>query len=336
LRLERQWYTGGWLSALLAPLGWLYCALMALRRSMYRAGWLTQAAVPVPVVVVGNLTVGGTGKTPLTIALVEYLQSQGRRPAVVSRGYVPGAGSSAVPRVVSEGDGRRLPPSECGDEPALMADRLAVPVVVSADRAAAVREAATMGADCVVADDGFQHLALPRRVSFLVVDGERGFGNGRCLPAGPLREPISAAADADAVVVHGGGDPGVGADLRMSLRPRGLRGIQDPASYRSDGWLAGRRVTAVAGIGDPGRFFASLRDLGAEVAERPYPDHHAYTAAEAAAWAEEGVLVTTEKDAVKLAPLGASGWALVVEAVLEPGPAAWLAALPDPAAGSVS
>lgn len=326
-RLERQWYAGGWLVSLLAPLGHLYCAAMALRRWLYRQGWLPTARVPVPVVVVGNLTVGGTGKTPLTIALVERLQADGWRPAVVSRGYVPGAGSPKAPRVVSDGGGRRLGPAECGDEPALLADRLNVPVVVGADRAAAVRRAAALGADCAVADDGFQRLSLPRRVAFLVVDGARGFGNGRCLPAGPLREPVSAVAEASAVVVNGEGEPGVSADLRMQLRPSYLRGIQNPKIHRPCQWLVGRHVAAVAGIGDPGRFFTTLRGLGAEVTERPFPDHYAYTEVDAGAWQGTGDLVTTEKDAVKLADAGASGWALVVEAVLEPDPAPWLAAL---------
>lgn len=324
--LERQWYVGGWLSVLLAPLGWLYCGLMALRRRLYHRGWLRRESVPLPVVVVGNLTVGGTGKTPLTIALVEWLQAHGRCPAVVSRGYVPGKGSPREPRVVSDGGGRRLAPEDCGDEPALMADRLSAPVVVAADRAAAVRRAAELGADCAVADDGFQRLSLPRRVALLVVDGGRGFGNRRCLPAGPLREPLSALAAADVVVVHGDGEPGMVTDLRMQLRPRGLRGIQEPGAWADCEWLAGRSVTAVAGIGDPARFFASLRALGAVVRPLAYADHHAYSTTDVAAW--PGELVTTEKDAIKLAELGVRGWALVVEAELDPDPGPWLAALP--------
>ncbi|SCY57779.1 tetraacyldisaccharide 4'-kinase [Thiohalorhabdus denitrificans] len=323
--LTRQWYEGGLLSDLLRPLGALYGTTMRLRRGLYRRGWRRPDPLPVPVVVVGNLTVGGTGKTPLAIALVEHLLAQGRRPAVVSRGY---GRREATVRVVSDGQGRRLPVDRCGDEPALMADRLPVPVVVGADRSEAVRAAARLGGDCVVADDGFQRLSLPRHRSFVVVDAHCGLGNGRCLPAGPLREPISALADADAVVLHGeGGGAGLRGDLRMTLSPEGLRGVREPGARESLEWLRGRRIHAMAGIGDPERFFATLRTLGAEVVPHPFPDHHGYRPGEVAMGAGE-TLVTTEKDAVKLAELGIGGWALRVSARLEPEPGPWLADLP--------
>ncbi|MFA9461543.1 tetraacyldisaccharide 4'-kinase [Thiohalorhabdus methylotrophus] len=331
--LTDQWYQGGGLATLLRPLGGLYGAVMRLRREMYRRGWRSPDPLPVPVLVVGNLTVGGTGKTPLVIALVERLMAQGRRPAVVSRGY--GRRGSGV-EVVSAGDGRRLPVAECGDEPALLADRLPVPVVVGADRSNAVRAAADLQADCVVADDGFQRLSLARHRAFVVVDARRGLGNGRCLPAGPLREPVSTLADADALVLHGEGrGSGIRADIRMELHPDGLRGIRDPEALQGTDWLEGRRVCALAGIGDPERFFATLRSLGAEVVPRPFPDHYAYGAEDARTDPGE-VLVTTEKDAVKLAELGVAGWALRVTARLEPDPARWLADLPEGGAGRVS
>ncbi|HKJ71160.1 MAG TPA: tetraacyldisaccharide 4'-kinase [Gammaproteobacteria bacterium] len=332
-RLQAQWYGGGWLSRSLAPLGWAYGGVMRLRRGLYRRGWLRAEAVPVPVVVVGNLTVGGSGKTPLVIALAERLRALGRSPAVVSRGY--GRRGKGL-RVVSDGGGRRLAAAECGDEPALIADRLALPVVVAADRAAAVRKAAELGADCVVADDGFQRLSLPRERAFVVVDGGRGFGNGRCLPAGPLREPVSALADADAVVLHGeGAVPGREPDLRMHLVPEGLRGIRSRRQSRELDWLQGRRVHAVAGIGDPDRFFALLRRLGARLEPHPFPDHHAYVPEEVR-FPAGGTLVTTEKDAVKLAELGIDGWALRVSARLDPDPEPWLADLPAAQGGGVS
>ncbi|MFP4561538.1 MAG: tetraacyldisaccharide 4'-kinase [Thiohalorhabdus sp.] len=331
--LTRQWYQGGLLSDLLRPLGGLYGAAMRIRRGLYRRGWRRPDPVPVPVVVVGNLTVGGTGKTPLVIALVEHLLARGRRPAVVSRGY--GRRDGAV-RVVSDGQGRTLPVGLCGDEPALMADRLPVPVVVGADRSEAVRAAARLGADCVVADDGFQRLSLPRHRSFVVVDAHRGLGNGRCLPAGPLREPASALADADAVVLHGEGEgAGPREDLRMTLSPQGLRGVREPGARESLDWLRGRRVHALAGIGDPMRFFATLRTLGAEVVPYPFPDHHSYQPGEVGLEGGEA-LVTTEKDAVKLAELGIGGWALRVDARLEPDPGPWLADLPWGGAPGVS
>lgn len=328
-----QWYRGGWLSLLLAPLGAAYCALVGLRRRLYRAGWLRPEALPVPVVVVGNLTVGGTGKTPLVIALAEALRARGCSPAVVSRGY---GGRGHGVRVVSDGGGRRLPVAECGDEPALLADRLGLPVVVGADRGEAVRRAAALGADCVVADDGFQRLSLPRARAFVVVDGARGFGNGRCLPAGPLREPVSALADADAVVLNGpGAVPGRAPDARMRLVPDGLRGVRSRRQSRELDWLDGRRVHAVAGIGHPERFFAVLRELGAVVEPHPFPDHHAY-AVDDVRFAGPGTLVTTEKDAAKLAEVGVDGWALRVTAELDPAPDHWLADLPPARSDGVS
>ena len=331
--LTEQWYSDGWWARLLAPLGVVYGTALRLRRWLYRHGWLRPERLPVPVVVVGNLTVGGTGKTPLVIAVTEWLLAHGRRPAVVSRGY--GRRGKAV-RVVSDGSGRRLPVAASGDEPALLADRLAVPVVVGADRGEAVRRAAALGADCVVADDGFQRLSLPRQRAFVVVDGARGFGNGRCLPAGPLREPLTALADADALVLHGEGALRErSADQRMRLAPQGLRGICSIRQSRELDWLQGRRVHAVAGIGDPERFFATLRALGAEVVPHPFPDHHPYRAADLR-FDGRGTLVTTEKDAVKLAELGVDGWALSVAAQLDPAPDAWLADLPPAQAGSVS
>jgi len=226
--------------------------------------------------------------------------------------------------------------ADCGDEPALIADRVAVPVVVGADRSAAVRAAAELGADCVVSDDGFQRLSLARQRAFVVMDARRGLGNGRCLPAGPLREPRSALADADALVLQGEGEEaGLRGQLRMLLVPGQLRGIRDPRAVEGLEWLRGRRVVAAAGIGDPERFFATLRDLGAEVVARPFPDHHAYGADELRVAAGE-VLVTTEKDAVKLAEIGVAGWALRVDARLTPDPDPWLAGLPRGAAGGVS
>lgn len=330
-RLPAQWGYGGWMVSVLAPLGRVYGGVMAARRRLYRGGWLKAPASPIPVVVVGNLTVGGSGKTPLVLALCEMLQGLGRRPAVVSRGY--GRTSRGL-RVVSEGRGRSLPASECGDEPALIADRLPVPVVVASDRLAAVRRAAKLGADCAVADDGFQRLSLPRQLAFVVVDAEQGFGNGRCLPAGPLREPVAALRDADAVVASGRGElAGIDPDFRMELVPEGLRGIRAARQTRELDWLGGRRIHAVAGTARPERFFETLRELGARVIPHPFPDHHAYRREEVT-FRESGTLVTTEKDAVKLGEFGVDGWFLRVGARIRPGPEKLLRQLPlGPASG---
>ncbi|MEF8981477.1 tetraacyldisaccharide 4'-kinase [Thiohalorhabdus sp.] len=348
--LSEQWYSDGWLSRLLAPLGGMYCRVMRARRALYRRGLMEAERLPVPVVVVGNLTVGGTGKTPLVMALAARLRELGRHPGVVSRGY--GRKGQDV-RAVSEGGKRLLNVAECGDEPALMADRLGVPVVVGRDRAEAVRRAAALGCDCVVADDGFQRLSLARDRAFVVVDGDRGFGNARCLPAGPLREPVTALADADAVVAAGapplsqsvrrdetgprhaqGGPSGWEPAMGMVLEPDGLRGIRTKDRSPDLEWLQGLRVHAVAGIGAPERFFAILRRLGAEIVPHPFPDHHDYAPADLR-FQEGAPLVTTEKDAVKLAEVGIDGWALQVSARLDPEPDGWLTDLPPAQAGGV-
>jgi tetraacyldisaccharide 4'-kinase len=218
----------------------------------------------------------------------------------------------------------------------LLADRLPVPVVVASNREAAVHRAAALGADCVVADDGFQRLSLPRERAFVVVDGSRGFGNGRCLPAGPLREPREALREADAVVLHGTeAVPGVISQIRMQLVPEMLVDIQGRQEPRELAWLRGQRVHGVAGIGDPERFFGTLRHLGAEVVGHPFGDHHPFRA-EDLDFSPDLPLVATEKDAVKLRELGVAGWALRVGARLTPGPEAWLADLPGARGGGVS
>ncbi len=331
--LQRQWQQGGWASSALAPLGLAYGSVMAGRRRLYRAGWLRPRAVPVPVVVVGNLTVGGTGKTPLVVAICEALQELGWRPGVVSRGY---GRSGRGLRVVSRGEGGVLPAREAGDEPVLIARRLAIPVVVAADRVEAARRAADLGADCVVADDGLQHLPLPRDLAILVMDPDQGLGNGRCLPAGPLREPAGARKAAHALVVSGSGAIcGHKGDYRMELVPEGLQGIQRPGQRREPDWLAGRKVQAVAGTARPERFFDTLQKLGARVTAHPFPDHHVFRAGDLD-FSEPGTLVATEKDAPKLAEMGMAGWFLRVGVRLHPGFEGLLRQLPPGPGSGVS
>lgn len=331
--LQRQWQEGGWASSALAPLGLVYGSTLAGRRRLYRAGWLRPRAVPVPVVVVGNLTVGGTGKTPLVVAVCEALQELGWHPGVVSRGY--GRSGHGL-RVVSQGEGEVLPASEAGDEPALITRRLAIPVVVAADRVAAARRAADLGVDCVVADDGLQHLSLPQDLAILVVDADYGLGNGRCLPAGPLREPAGALEDAHALVMSGSGKvSGVQPDFRMEVIPEGLQGIRRSGHRREPDWLAGRRVHAVAGTARPERFFATLRKLGARVTPHPFPDHHVFRR-EDLDFPEAGPLVATEKDAPKLAEIGVAGWFLRMDAGVHPHLESLLRQLPPGPGGGVS
>jgi tetraacyldisaccharide 4'-kinase len=303
---DRLWYEGHPLGLLLAPLGWLYCAVARLRALAYRRGWLDSVPVGVPVIVVGNLTVGGTGKTPLVIWLCDYLRRRGHRPGIASRGY--GGSAAAQPtRVSADAD-----PARVGDEPLLLVRRCRCPVVVGRDRVAAARRLVDeLGCDLVISDDGLQHYRLRRDLEILVVDGDRRFGNGRCLPAGPLREPVARARRADLVILNGDGD---GDGPRMRLTPGAAVSLAEPEVTRGLLDFCGSRVTAVAGIGHPQRFFAMLRRIGLDIDARPYPDHHRFSAADVAAW-PPGPVLMTEKDAVKCIGLtGADAWYVPVDA----------------------
>lgn len=306
------------LSALLAPLGWLYCALSELRAAAYARGWLASFDAGVPVIVVGNLSVGGTGKTPLVGWLAGHLLERGLRPGIAARGYGAEASARSAPvRLVPPG----ADPAVYGDEPVLLAADARVPVVVGRDRVAACRALVQHGCDLVITDDGLQHYRLRRCCEILVVDGERGHGNRRCLPAGPLREPVRRAARTDLAIATGGGQPGVAA---LRLAPAAAVSLTEPARTRPLAAFAGTRLVAVAGIGNPGRFFRMLEAVGLSVDARAYPDHHRFTPADVADWGSGPVLMT-EKDAVKCRRLpvlrgtrGPELWAVPVSAVPAP------------------
>jgi tetraacyldisaccharide 4'-kinase len=271
----------------------LYGRVVALRRKLFRAGILRIRRVPAPVVVVGNLSIGGTGKTPLTIALVQRLQKEGWTPGVASRGY--GRRNESAAAWVEAATA----PSEGGDEPVLIARRTGAKVRVDRDRTAAARALIAAGCDVVVCDDGLQHYRLHRDVEIEVIDGGRRYGNGRLLPAGPLREPVQRSAECDFRVVNGG-DPGFG-EWSMQLRADNavplLGGRSRPLAS-----FGGHRVHAVAGIGNPKRFFEMLRGLGIGVVPHAFADHHHYVAGDFDFGSELPVLMT-EKDAVKCAGL---------------------------------
>ena len=292
------WYDGStppWHARVLSA---VYGAVTALRRKAFRRGWLRTRQAGVPVIVVGNITAGGSGKTPLVVALVERLRAEGWTPGVASRGH--GRADEATPRWVEASSDA----AHVGDEPLLIARRTGAKVRVDRDRLAAARALAAAGCDVVVCDDGLQHYRLARDIEIEVQDLRRGYGNGRLLPAGPLREPVERAADCDFRVLNLGvaadgvaqRDAGFG-EWPMQLQVGAARplhgGRPQPLSA-----FAGQRVHAVAGIGDPERFFSMLRAAGLGVVPHAFPDHHAYVQADFAFGSQLPVLMT-EKDAVK-------------------------------------
>ena len=310
MSIDRHWQRLTPLSLALFPLSLLFRAVVAARRFAYRAGWLRSHRVGVPVVIVGNIAAGGTGKTPLVLWLTDLLRRRGWRPGIVSRGYgAPASGARAVAPDACAAD--------VGDEPVLLARRSQCPVWVGTDRVAAARAllAAHPSCNVLVLDDGLQHYALGRDIEIAVVDGARGFGNGLMLPAGPLREPPARLATVDAVVVNGAAERRLPHRAHgMRLEGRGFRNLVDAAQEVGPEYFRGRRVHAIAGIGNPQRFFAHLEALGLSFEAQPFPDHHAYTPREIEFPAADAV-VMTEKDAVKCAPFASrKHWVLPVDA----------------------
>jgi tetraacyldisaccharide 4'-kinase len=283
------WYgsaRGGWA---LRPLGWLFGVVTAARRGLYRAGFLRSRRASCAVVVIGNVTVGGTGKTPLAIWLAEQLERAGIEVGIASRGY--GGGDVDAVREVDRADVAR----DVGDEPLLMVRRTRARVAVGRRRTVVVEYLATHGAEVVVCDDGLQHYALARDLEIAVVDGTRRFGNGRLLPAGPLREPVSRL-DGMRWVFCNGGRP-VEGEIGMQLVGAELSRIGTEGKMPLAG-LHGRSCHALAAIGNPERFFGMLRQAGVDVIPHPLPDHGDVDA-EIERIPPEETLIMTEKDAVK-------------------------------------
>lgn len=299
--LESIWYGGTGQGAWLLPLSFLYGTVTRLRRLCYQLHVLRPVVVGRPVIVVGNLTVGGAGKTPLVVYLVMQLQRQGLTVGVISRGY---GGSSRIVRPVTA----RSDPREVGDEPVLIAKRTHSRVFVGRNRVAAARAAVAAGVDVIVSDDGLQHYALARDLEIVVVDGERGFGNHRLLPAGPMREPLRRLRRADFVVMNGAGWlervrlPRGRAALTMTLLPSDAAPVSGRGAVRSLASFRGQPVHAVAGIGHPQRFFELLRKADLQLIEHPLPDHYPLQPADLA-FGDDAPVLMTEKDAVKCAGL---------------------------------
>lgn len=302
--LQRRWYGPAKPGAVLIGLAVVYAGLLRVRRWWYRRGLCRIHRLRVPVIVVGNRVVGGAGKTPVTIALANRLSAQGWRPGIVSRGY---GRDYQTPVEVRPG----LSAERCGDEPLLIARRTGLPVFVDSDRVAAARRLIAKGCNLIISDDGLQHCRLGRDIEIEVVDGQRRYGNGRLLPAGPLREP--AGRSFDFRIINGGTTQPDEWPMRLDCEV--VQSLPGGAAQPLSNF-AGKTVHAMAGIGHPGRFFAALRAVGVSVIEHPFPDHHVFKRHELQ-FKPPLPLLMTEKDAVKCAefPLQ-DAWVVPVSADL--------------------
>lgn len=310
----RHWYRRSALAWLLWPASLLFGFLVLFRKALYRVGLLKSVHPGVPVIVVGNLVAGGSGKTPLVLWVAEFLKSKGWSPAIVSRGF---GARLEPPRAATVASGA----TEVGDEPVLLARRSGCPVWVGPDRVRVIEalRAQHPEVDVVILDDGLQHYRLRRDLEIAVVDA-RGFGNGFLLPAGPLREPPSRLRWVDTVVSHESSITG----YSMKLEGETLHRMTDARERCSVRDFAGQKVHAVAGIGHPNRFFLHLARLGLKPVPHPFPDHHPFRATDLE-FGDEAPVLLTEKDAVKLRHTARPNWwVLPVTARLDPAFGDWL------------
>lgn len=322
-RLISQWYQPtAWFYRILVPISMLFRLVVSLRRYLYQNGFLRTHSLPVPVIVVGNITVGGTGKTPLVIALAERLCAEGYKPGIISRGY--SGIYKDVCAVIADSD-----PNVVGDEPLLLAKRLRIPVFVGKKRVSAANAllAEHPSVNLLISDDGLQHYQLPRDIEIVVFDAARGLGNAHMLPAGPLREPLTRLKSAD-IIVHNGDLSNDMAGLSakshefpvcfgMQLQGDQFVRLDEMHEKVSIDWFAGKVVHAIAGIGHPERFFASLRAMGMQVVAHAFPDHYGFRQQDLDALSANWI-VMTEKDAMKCRKLKhPKAWYLPVVATIE-------------------
>lgn len=321
--IERVWFKRDparlWLVPLLFPFTMLFWLISAIRRSIFRLFPPANDKVTMPVVIVGNIGIGGNGKTPLTVFIVEQLKAKGLKPGVVSRGY--GGKAESYPCVVNQDSTA----AQVGDEPLLIHQRCNVPVVVGPDRVAATQKLAEQDCDIVIADDGLQHYKLPRAYEIIVVDGKRLFGNGLLLPAGPLREGTWRLDTVDAIVVNGGSNVFNEGSSNLIVNPMTLT-AHSLVNVKTNEKLAisefiekNKDVNAIAGIGDPERFFSTLTQLNFSLDKKQgFVDHQAYNVEDFNEFSSEKALLMTEKDAVKCRHFAQDNWwYLPVDATFE-------------------
>jgi tetraacyldisaccharide 4'-kinase len=315
----KHWSRRGAVAWLLWPASLLFGMAVFVRRLFFKIHLFESRKAGIPVIVVGNLTAGGSGKTPLVLRIAELLQEHKWRPGIVSRGY---GGSAAAQGGAPREASIASDPAEVGDEPILLARRSGCPVWVAPARGAACGALRAQHPECdvIVTDDGLQHYALARDIEICVVD-RRGFGNGFLLPAGPLREPSSRLSSVDAVITHD--CPGF-KGYKMQLQGENVVRVTDAHDIRPVKSFAGEKVHAVAGIGDPQRFFLQLARFGLQVVPHPFPDHHPFVAGDLD-FGDQAPVVMTEKDAVKCKRLAKPNhWVFPVNASLDPAFERWL------------
>ena len=304
------WYKDAWLGILLLPLAYIFSDIVRLRRFLYRKGVLKSHTMPIPVVVVGNITLGGTGKTPLVIWLAKLLAQSGYQPGIISRGY--GGQSEHWPVLVNPNSDAL----QVGDEPVLIAKQTGMPVVVGPDRVAAAQKLlAEFACNVLLSDDGMQHYKLNRDIEIAVVDGERRFGNGYCLPAGPLREPIDRLGSVDFVIVNGEKY----ADHEFSMHLLGDTAVNlKTGEQRQLQQFQGIKCHALAGIGNPDRFFTLLKNNGIASKNQRFPDHYRFAQSDIDFGDDKPVLMT-EKDAVKCTAIaGQQHWFVPITCIPDP------------------
>lgn len=287
--LVSSWYNKHPIRWLLAPLSGVYRLIMQIRKYCYQHDFFNRYKAAVPVIIVGNITAGGTGKTPFVIWLCQQFKQAGYRPGVISRGY-GGNYTQKLMEVTPESD-----PTITGDEPVVISSSTQCPVIVSADRKASCEALVTHhGCNIIISDDGLQHYRLQRDIEIVIVDGKRLFGNEYCLPAGPLREPLTRLEEVDFTVVNSGDNH----SLSMQLTHSALIKLSDQTQTKNIADFAGATVHAVAGIGNPHRFFEQLRVAGIKIIEHAFADHHNYQMSDLQ-FNDQRPIIMTEKDAVK-------------------------------------
>ncbi|MDF0534281.1 tetraacyldisaccharide 4'-kinase [Shewanella sp. A32] len=307
--INRIWYGRHWSRWLLWPLSWLFALISGLRRLAFRLGIKQQQLLPVPVILVGNITVGGSGKTPVVIYLIELLRRQGYRPGVISRGY--GSEQTTARMVTADST-----PADVGDEPCMIVNRTGVPMAVGSDRiATGLLLLQSAGVDVIISDDGLQHYRLGRALELLVLDAKRGLGNGMLLPAGPLREGAWRLSTVDFILSNGAKQDAQG-HYAMTLKSAGLRAVS--SLNQNSVPTTAEPITAIAGIGNPQRFFETLQAEGFNLAQtKVFADHHPYNVQDFAMFSSQQPLLMTEKDAVKCRAFAGDNnwWYLAVDAV---------------------